>query len=120
MPPGGVRKRLQAARSEVDRVCGMLVWAAPDEWNRTTTVLESAVTELAEARRRAAEAPTDPDALVEAWKLRKSLRRAGGLLESAAQLQNGWQRTFGTLAGGYTSSGEPGQPLYQHRLCVQA
>lgn len=89
--PGSVAQR------ELEAACELLIDPTPENLDRSACVLARAVTCLQAGR------PAAPEAAL----LRESVRRAGRLLETAADYHLQWQRILLRLAAsGYTAGGE--------------
>ena len=116
MPAAG---RLLTARSEVKRACDLLVAANPQTWNGCQEALERAVSELASFQTERRELPAHSGARTMASALRTEVQRARRLLESLASFYRGWERILGTMAGGYTASGDPAPVARIGRLCCR-
>lgn len=107
MASAGIVERLGAARSEVEQACGWLLSPSPDALDRCSGVLESAMSELSGSMSHLVLARGDPEALAEAWHLRRAVRRAGTLLQSASDYHTQWNRRLGGMSDGYQRGGEP-------------
>jgi hypothetical protein len=107
MIAGEATQRLEAARSHVERVCTWLACPAPEVLDRCTGVLAAAASELTGDAEWLRLARDDADALEEAWKLHRAVRRAGRLLDHASQYHIQWTRMLGSRVDGYQPGGEP-------------
>ncbi len=114
----GALERLGSARLEVERVCDWLVRPSPDALDRCPMVLESAAAGLSDGASWLSLARGDPEALAEAWRLRRAVRRAGRLLENAADYHKQWNRTLAGIAGGYRPDGEPAEVAHAGRISL--
>jgi len=108
---------LRACVDAVESACGALTEGAFDG---CTGALESAVERLAALRVRLAEGSANADALEEAWRLRRSIRRAGALLENASAYHRGWSAVLAVKAAGYGPGGLPGDVVPRGSLWVEA
>jgi hypothetical protein len=118
MTAGEVTERLGAARSEVEQVCAWLADPSPAALDRCAGVLAAAASELMNQADSLSLARGDPDALAEAWKLRRAVRRAGGLLHHAAEYHVQWTRTLGARLDGYRPGGEAAPLLHPPRISL--
>jgi hypothetical protein len=112
-------EQLRAACAEVERACDWLTDPASDALDSCSLVLENATSRLATMRPALHEAAGEPAALAEAWRLRRSIRRAGVLLAAAATYHQQWQSVLGSMAGGYDREGRPGDRPRSGRLCLR-
>jgi hypothetical protein len=119
MPAATVTEQLAAARSELDRAGELLTAPSPEAVDRCASVLEATCRRLADWQPQLAEAAGDPDALAEAWRLRRSFRRTERLLQSAGEFHSNWMQVRGAITGGYTRSGESAPLLHGHRISLQ-
>ncbi|MCU1235905.1 MAG: hypothetical protein JWP63_3872 [Candidatus Solibacter sp.] len=119
MPAAAVTEQLAAARSELDRAGDLLTAPSPEAMDRCSSVLEATGRQLAEWQPRIAEALGDPDALAEAWRLRRSFRRTERLLQNAGEFHSNWIQVRGAMTGGYTASGDAAPLLHGHRISLQ-
>lgn len=86
------------AQRELDAACELLIDPTPENLERCSCVMARAVSCL----------ETGKPAAAETQLLRESVRRAGRLLESAADYHRQWVRIlFRLTASGYTAGGEP-------------
>jgi len=58
-------------------------------------------------------------ALEQARQLRAAVRRAGHLLETAANFRRNWTRLLGAMSGGYTGQGSPAPVSRTSRVSVR-
>ena len=119
MTAATVVEQLAAARLELDRAGDLLTAPSPDALDRCSSVLEATGRRLAEWQPRLAEQAGDPDALAEAWRLRRSFRRTERLLHNAGDFHGNWVRLGGTMTGGYTSAGDAAPIMHGHRISIQ-
>jgi hypothetical protein len=119
MPAATVIEQLAAARGELDRAGALLTAPSPEALDRCCSVLEATGRQLSEWQPRLAEAVGNPDALAEAWRLRRSFRRTERLLQNAGDFHRNWIRFRGAMTGGYTASGESAPVLHGHRISIQ-
>jgi len=112
--------RLGKARATMDQVCEWLLSPSPATLDRCSTVLRSAAAELSDPASWLGPAHRDPQALADAWHLRRALRRAGRLLESAHQYHAGWLRIRSAMTGGYHPGGAAAPLVPLGRINLQA
>ena len=98
------------AQRELDAACELLIDPTPESLERCSCVLARAVSCLEGGKPGAAEARV----------LRESVRRAGRLLESAADYHRQWHRILLRLtASGYTAGGEPDMGSVRGRVSME-
>jgi hypothetical protein len=119
MTGGAVVEQLMAARQELDRACDLLTKPSPQAMDACTAVLEAAGRQLAEWQPSFSQQAGNPVALEEAWRLKRSVTRAGRLLKGAGDFHLNWLRLRGAMTGGYTETGESAPLLHGHSICVQ-
>uniref|UniRef100_Q01QL5 FlgN family protein n=1 Tax=Solibacter usitatus (strain Ellin6076) TaxID=234267 RepID=Q01QL5_SOLUE len=119
MPAATVVEQLAAARLELDRAGELLTSPSPASLDRCSSLLEATGRRLAEWQPRLAEHSGDPEALAEAWRLRRSFRRTERLLQGAGEFHSNWVSRRGAMTGGYTSAGDPAPVLHGHRISLQ-
>jgi len=120
MPGRGVADRLEAARFRVEDVCARLISPSPEMLDSCSGELESAIAEMAGTVSFLRQAGGDAEALAEAWHLQTAVRRAGTLLEKAADYHNRWARRLASMSEGYRPGGEPAAMAHTGRICLQA
>jgi hypothetical protein len=111
---------LRACADSVESACSALTEGAPAALDGCTGVLQSAIERLAALRLRLAEGSATAEVLEEAWQLRRSIRRAGALLENAAAYHRGWSAVLAVKTAGYGPGGAPGDVIPMGRICVEA
>ena len=119
MSAAAVIQQLAAARGELDRAADLLTSPSIEVMDSCSLVLEATGRRLAEWQPRFAEAVGDPEALAEAWHLRRSFRRTERLLQNAGEFHSNWIRARGAMTGGYTASGDSAPILHGHRVSLQ-
>jgi hypothetical protein len=108
--PASANERLAAARAAVDKACQLLLTPTPQQMDRSSRLLESAVAHICAFQE---STPTFPhlqaraEALAETQSLKISIGRAKRLLESAGAFYANWIRCLAALCGGYTNHGQP-------------
>lgn len=112
-------EQLAAARLELDRAGEFLTAPSPEALDRCSSILEATGRQLTEWQPRLAEQAGNPEALAEAWRLRRSFRRTERLLQNAGDFHHNWIRLRGAMTGGYTASGEAAPVLHGHRISLQ-
>jgi hypothetical protein len=118
MTAANVVEGLAAARSQVERVCGLLVSASPEFLDGCPGLLERACSVIAEFKPWLSDVRGDPEALAEAYRLQFAVRHAARLLESAWQYHAKWNRILGAMTGGYTPQGDPTPVIRLGRVCL--
>ena len=119
MPFATVVEQLAAARLALDRAGELLTAPTPQALESCYSVFEATGRQLAEWQPRMAEEAGNPDALAEAWRLRRSFLRTGRLLQNAGDFHSNWARLRGAMTGGYTSAGDAAPVLHGHRISLQ-
>ena len=114
-----VVEQLAAVRLELDRAGELLIAPSPEALDRCSSVLEATGRQLREWQPRLSEEAGNPEALAEAWRLRRSFRRTERLLHSAGDFHANWIRLRGAMTGGYTPEGEAAPVLHGHRISLQ-
>jgi len=109
---------LAAARSRVERVCGLLVLASPEFLDGCPGLLESACSVIAKFRPYLGGARGHPEVLAEAYRLQFAVHHAARLLESAREYHAKWNRILGAMTGGYTPQGHAAPFLRPGRVCL--
>jgi hypothetical protein len=111
-------EQLRTCSAGLDHACDRLAEPSPESLGLCSTILESAIEHLSALQ------PTlnhgDAEALAEAWRLRRTVRRAGLLLTSAADYHRRWQERLGIQTAGYGPDGRAGNSAVSGRLCVRA
>ena len=79
----------------MERACAALLSPGADSLDDCSGVLAGAAQTLAALRPSLHDARGDPEALAEAWRLQRTVRRASALLESAAAYHAGWTELLG-------------------------
>ena len=107
--PAAAKERLAAARAAVDQACQLLLNPLPEQMDRCTHLLESAVAELNASRNAGPRLNhhLKSEELQLARSLQSSIGRANCLLESAAAFYANWIRCLAALCFGYTAQGQP-------------
>jgi len=115
----GVTVSLRKARSQLERVCQMLMLPSPAVLDGCENVLASAAAEMEASRPGWHEAAGDRLAAEEARLTRRALKQAQRLLENAANFHARWQRMRAAMTGGYQADGTPGQLRRPGRIFVK-
>src|SRR5579862_9558261 len=92
-----VVEQLAAARLELDRAGELLISPSPASLDRCSSLLEATGRQLAEWQPHLAEHAGDPEALAEAWRLRRSFRRTERLLQGAGDFHCNWISLRGAM-----------------------
>ena len=109
--------RLSAA--EVERACALMLAPDADTLEHCSGELEAALGRLATLRPALLDERGDPEALAEAWRLQRSLRRAGVLLANAAAYHAQWSELLGAKTAGYRADGEAAEMPRTGRLSLR-
>jgi hypothetical protein len=112
-------EQLRSATAEVDRVCGLLAAPDPEALDGCSDVLAVAVRGLEALQPSLRGLAADPEALAEAWRLQRTVRRAGTLLANAAAYHREWRNLVAVRAAGYGPGGRPGEPPRTGSLCMR-
>ena len=115
-----VIEQLAATRVQLESACELLLSPSAEAVDRCSVLLETAGRRMAEFRSGLSVAQGDPDAIEEAWRVRRTFLRAGKLLESAARFHDNWVAIRGAMTGGYTNRGEPAPLRHAGRVCLEA
>lgn len=115
----GVTVSLRKARSQLERVCQMLMWPSPEVLGGCENALASAEAEMEASRLGWQAAAGDRLAAEEARLTRRALKQAQQLLENAANFHARWQRMRAAMTGGYQADGTPGQLRRPGRIFVK-
>ena len=118
MTAANVVEGLAAARSQVERASGLLVFASPEFLDGCPGLLERACSVIAEFRPWLAGVRGDPDVLAEANRLRFAVHHAARLLESAWEYHAKWNRILGAMTGGYTPRADAAPFVRPGRVCL--
>lgn len=118
MPAANVAEGLAAARSQVERVCVLLVESSPELLDGCPGLLERACTVVAEFRPWLDKVRGAPEALAEAYRLQSAVRHAARLLEGARLYHARWDRIAAAMTGGYTRGGAPAPFHRPGRMCL--
>ena len=108
--PATAQERLAAARAAVDQACQLLLAPTPEQMDRCTGLLETAVAELTAFRQVcpvSAQRPLPAENLSLARSLAASVARLKRLLESAGAFHANWIRCLAAICAGYTEQGQP-------------
>jgi hypothetical protein len=119
VPAAEIVEGLQAVRTQVDRVCNLLISPSPTALDSCSQLLETAGSRLAQLQPQLRQAAGNPAAKEEARRLRTAVVCAKRLLENASRFHVNWGRLLGALSAGYTERGEPAPAPRQGRICLQ-
>jgi hypothetical protein len=119
MTHANIAEGLAAARSEVDRVCELLVYSSPELLEGCAGPLHRACAVIAEFRPWLGGARGDIGVMEEGRKLRFAVRQAAGLLERAREYHTRWNELLGTMTGGYTGQGQPAPVMRTARVSLK-
>jgi hypothetical protein len=112
-------EQLRLSSAEIERACSLLMTNRGDTLDGCSDVLEAAVERLAALRPVLHEARGDPEALAEAWRLQRNVRRAGVLLANAGEYHTRWTELLGAKTAGYRADGEAAETPRTGRLCLR-
>jgi hypothetical protein len=114
-------RALAEVRAEVQQACDLLCAPSPAAVDRCAAVIGSAISRLGEWRTRfqGHDKTANLAALEEALRLKATVRRAGRLLQNAAEYHARWRQAVGAICAGYTASGAPATALRTGRLCLR-
>jgi hypothetical protein len=111
--------QIRSCCGDVERACAALLTPEADSLDDCSAVLAGAAQTLTELRPSLHGARGDPEALAEAWRLQRTVRRASALLESAAAYHAGWTELLGVQTAGYGPGGRPGETPRHGGLCLK-
>jgi len=97
----------------------LLEMPAPDALDGCSTALEAAAGRLAALQSSLPGLAGNPEALAEAWRLRRTVRRAAALLGNAASYHREWQELVGVMTAGYGPGGQPAESPRSGRVCLR-
>jgi hypothetical protein len=115
-----VIEQLTATRAQLDSACELLRAPSADAVERCSVLLEAAAGRMLDFRVQLPGAQGDPQAIAEAWNLRRAFLKATKLLENAARFHDNWVAVRDVMTGGYTSRGEPAPFHHSGRVCLEA
>ena len=104
---------------EVERACALMVTASPEAFDGCVSALEVAAGGLARLGPGLASGHGAAEALEEAWRLRRSVRKARALLEGASEYHARWNERIGVRTAGYGSDGAPGETPRPGRVLLR-
>ena len=97
---------LRTVRLDVERACGSLVLASPEDLTSCESALQRAAVALRQGRALWDwKSPREADR-VEAARLQAGIRLVGRLLSNAARYHAGWLQVLSTMTCGYSPQGE--------------
>jgi hypothetical protein len=112
-------EQLQESSAHVERACVLLLTPAPDALDNCSEILETAAQRLQALRPALHTACGDPEALAEAWRLQRDVRRAGVLLANASAYHAHWNELLGAKTAGYRCGGHAEKTPRPDRLCFR-
>jgi hypothetical protein len=112
-------EELRHIAGQAGAACDLLEAPSPDALDGCSTALEAAVDRLASLQSRGAEFAGNAEALAEAWRLRRTARRAAALLEKAAAYHRDWHALVGVMTAGYGPGGQAAESPRAGRVCLQ-
>lgn len=110
---------LRSFAAEADHASSLLERPVPDALDACATLLGAAAGRLAALQSSLPELAGNPDALTEAWRLRRTVRRAAALLSHAGDYHRQWQHLVAIRIAGYGPDGQPGEPARPGRLSLR-
>ena len=119
MTAEGLIEGFRTVRAEVERVCAMLISPSPEVLDRCPDLLRRAGEGLAALHPWLKPAHGNPQALAEAQQLRATVRRAGRLLQNAADYHTRWNQILGTMSAGYLPGGDAAPVNRPGRVCLR-
>jgi hypothetical protein len=105
----------QSAGRQLQEACQLLVTPTPENLARCLKLLDAA----SHALRPGIAPVSNRKSLREVESLRDLVRRAGALLECAAEYHRKWATLAGTMTAGYAAGGQPGQYVASGTLCLR-
>jgi hypothetical protein len=112
-------EELRACADTVEWGCGALSVGSPAALDRCSGALESAVERLTALESGLTGTCPNAEVLEEAWRLRRSIRRASALLENAAAYHRGWSAVVAVKTAGYGPGGVPGDVIPSRHVWVE-
>ena len=112
-------EELRLTTGQAGAACILLEAPSPDALDGCSTALEAAAGRLAALQSSGTQLAAHPEALAEAWRLRRTVRRAAALLEKAAAYHDEWQELIGIMAAGYGPGGHAAESSRPGRVCLQ-
>jgi hypothetical protein len=112
-------EQLRCSSAEVERACALLMAPAPEALDDCSGVLEAAAEQLRALRPALHDSRGDPEALAEAWRLQRNVRRAGVLLANASAYHARWNELLGVKTAGYRFGGGAAESPRAGRLCLR-
>jgi len=106
------REGWASAVANLEEACKLLTAPSPEHLDGSARLLEAAVAELRSGTGAGV-------ALSEAQSLQELVRRAGGLLEGAAEYHRKWAALAGSLTAGYAAGGRPGEYVRPGMVSMQ-
>jgi hypothetical protein len=110
---------LRLTTGQAGAACILLETPTPDALDGCSTALEAAAGRLAALQSAGAELSAHPEALAEAWRLRRTVRRAAVLLAKAAAYHHDWQELVGIMSAGYGPGGRAAESPRPGRVCLE-
>ena len=110
---------LRLSAGQAGTACDLLEQPALDAMDGCATALAAAVGRLETLQPSLSKLVGDPEALAEAWRLRRNVRRAAALLDQAATYHNHWQGIVGVMSAGYGPGGRPADTTRPSRVCLR-
>jgi hypothetical protein len=98
---------VSAISREVEGVCAMLTAPSPDALERCEGILHGVVSSFSALQPELAPAGRDPAVRNAVLRLRRSLERARGLLDTAFHYHDQWRVRMAASLAGYTRDGCP-------------
>jgi len=117
---GSAAERLVSTRSKVEQVCRWLTSPSPEMLDLCSDQLEMAIHEMTGTVSALRQTGGDAEDLAEAWHLQRAVRKAGKLLDNAADYQHRWARRMAAMTGGYRPGGQPPAAAHPGRIWLQA
>lgn len=112
-------EQLRFTGGETSRAGDLLEAPSPAAIDDCSTVLEGAVRALEALQSDLPRLAGDPEALAEAWRLRRNVRRASALLARAEGYHQHWRDLVGVMSAGYGPGGRPGESPPPGRISLR-
>src|SRR5690348_1312935 len=113
-------EHLRSCNANVELAYAALLKPSPEALEGAVPVLRGAVRSLEALCPVLHDSRGDAEALTEAWRLRRTVRRTNTLLANASAYHEGWNDLLAVKTVGYGPRGEPGEPPREGRVCVRA
>jgi hypothetical protein len=112
-------EELRTCADATEQACSALSQGSPTSLEACSDILEAAAVRMGELRPALEVARGDAETLAEAWRLRRTIRAAGLLLENAAEYHVQWRKRWGVQQAGYGPGGAPPEVASAGRIWLR-